>query len=112
MVFLGLFARQLDRSTAEDLGSYGLKQWNYRYAEAYGSKDWSVKNPDKEGRDDVVVKSARLKADGRTVFLEIPDLKPVMQMEVRYNLDTADHGKPVRGQLWLTINPQTRLHGL
>ena len=106
------FSQELDRSTAEDLGSYGLKQWNYRYAEAYGSKDWSVKNPDKEGRDDVVVKSARLMADGRTVFLEIPDLKPVMQMEVRYNLDTADHGKPVRGQLWLTINPQTRLHGL
>ena len=97
------FSQPLNRSTAEDAGSYGIKQWNYRYAAQYGSKDWSVAKPDREGRDDVPVKSAKLLADGRTVFLELGTLAPVMQMEVKWNLDAAD-GKALRSQLWLTLN--------
>ena len=98
------FSLPLDRATAEDPGSYGLKQWNYRYAEAYGSKDWSVATPDREGRDEVVVKSATLQPDGRTVFVEIPGLGPVMQFELRYNVEASDAGRPLRGSLWGTIN--------
>ena len=97
------FAEPLDRATAEDIGSYGIHQWNYRYAAEYGSKDWSVANPAKEGRDEVAVKSARLMPDGKTVFLEIPGLRPVMQMEIKYNLNTAG-AKTFRSQLWLTLN--------
>jgi hypothetical protein len=97
------FAQPLDRATAEDPGSYAIHQWNYRYAPQYGSKDWSVKNPDMEGRDEVSLKSARLLPDGKTVFLEIPGLRPVMQMEIKYNLDSAG-GRPLRSQLWLTLN--------
>jgi hypothetical protein len=97
------FSQPLARGAAEDVGSYGVKRWNYRYAEEYGSKDWSVANPKREGRDDVVVKSAKLLADGRTVFLELSPLAPVMQMEVKWNLDAAD-GKAMRSQLWLTLN--------
>jgi hypothetical protein len=97
------FAQPLARAAAEDAGSYALQQWNYRYAKQYGSKDWSVIDPQKEGRDVVEVKAARLLDDGRTVFLELPGLRPVMQMEVKYNLDTVD-GKSMRGPLWLTIN--------
>jgi Concanavalin A-like lectin/glucanases superfamily len=100
------FSQPLDRRTAEDPGSYGLKQWNYRYAEAYGSKDWSVKDPNREGRDDVEVKSARLEPDGRTVVLEIPGLGPVMQAELKYNVDAAEGGKPLKGQFWFTVNPR------
>jgi hypothetical protein len=51
----------------------------------------------------VAIKSARLLPDGRSVFLEIPGLKPVMQMEVKYSLNAAD-GKSLRNQLWLTLN--------
>ncbi len=98
------FMQPLDRRTAEDLGSYGIKQWNYRYAQDYGSKDWSVVDPSKEGRDTVEVRSARLLPDGQSVRLEVPGLKPVMQMEVKYNLDTSNGLKPMRGQFWLTIN--------
>jgi hypothetical protein len=97
------FSQPLDKTTAEDAGSYGLKQWNYKYVADYGSKDWSVADPAKEGRDEVEIKSARLLPDGRTVFLEVPGLKPVMQMELRYNLDAIGK-KSMRGQLWLTIN--------
>ncbi|MFM1769509.1 MAG: hypothetical protein RJA22_2038 [Verrucomicrobiota bacterium] len=97
------FAQPLDPTAAADPGSFGLKQWNYRYAAAYGSKDWSVTDPKKEGRDEVEVRTARLLPDGKTVFLAIPDLQPVMQMEIKYSLATAD-GAPLRGELWLTLN--------
>ena len=51
----------------------------------------------------MTVKSARLLPDGKTVFLEMPELRPVMQMEIKYNLSATD-GKPLRSQLWLTLN--------
>jgi type 1 glutamine amidotransferase len=97
------FAQPLDKETAEDVGSYGLEQWNYRYAAQYGSKDWSVANPQKEGHDALDVRSAKLHADGRTVFLEIPGLKPVMQLQLQYNLN-AKEGASLRGKIYATIN--------
>jgi len=97
------FSGPLKRDTAEDAGSYAVKRWNYRYAAQYGSKDWSVAQPGKEGRDDVPVRSAKLLADGRTVFLDLGELAPVMQMELKWNLDAVD-GKTTRSQLWLTLN--------
>jgi hypothetical protein len=97
------FTQPLDRAVAEDPGSYAVHEWNYRYVAQYGSKDWSVANPEKEGRDELAVTSARLLPDGKTVFIEMPGLRPVMQMEIKYNLSAAD-GKPLRSQLWLTLN--------
>ena len=98
------FSWPVDPSTAADPGSYGFKQWNYRYAEQYGSKDWSVADPQKEGRDEIPVKSAKVLADGQSVFLELPGLQPVMQFELKYNVDAADGGKALRGSLWGSIN--------
>ena len=97
------FAEPLEHEPAEDAGSYSVHQWNYRYAKAYGSKDYSVANPTQEGRDEVAVRSARVLADGRTVFLETTDLQPVMQMEVKYNLRFTS-GAAASGPLYLTLN--------
>jgi hypothetical protein len=62
-----------------------------------------VANREKEGRDELTVTSAHLLPDGKTVFIEMSGLRPVMQMEIKYNLNAAD-GKPLRSQLWLTLN--------
>ncbi len=97
------FNEPLRRETAEDVGSYGIQQWNYRYSSDYGSKDWSVAKPDQEGHDEVAIKSVQLSADGRTVRLETDPLKPVMQMELKWNLDGTD-GVSSRQQMWLTLN--------
>ena len=97
------FTAKLDRVTAEDAGSYAMTQWNYRYAAQYGSKDYSVLDPNQEGRDPVEIRSAKLLPDGKTVFLEIPTLGPVMQWDLQYSLDTTD-GKALRSRLHGTIN--------
>lgn len=97
------FSEPLDRAWANDPENYGLEQWNYRYAAEYGSKEYSVLRPDVEGHDPVELRRATLLEDGRTVFLEIADLRPVMQFQVQYNLaDKA--GATVRGKLIATIN--------
>jgi sugar lactone lactonase YvrE len=97
------FSEPLDRATAEDPGSYDETRWNYRWAESYGSKDWSVSEPQKEGRDSVTIASAKVAPDGRSVFLAIPDLRPAMQMQLRYNVNTAA-GQTVTGEIDHTIN--------
>jgi hypothetical protein len=97
------FTETLDRSIAEDPGSYAVHQWNYRYAAQYGSKDWSVSDPAKEGHDELPIRSARLLPDGKTIFLELSGLTPVMQMEIKYSLKTTS-AAALRNQLWLTLN--------
>ncbi|MCC7376246.1 MAG: hypothetical protein IT581_16425 [Verrucomicrobiales bacterium] len=97
------FNENLDRGTVEDTGSYSLEAWNYRYAAQYGSKDWSVRDPQREGRDPWEVKAARFDGDQRTVILEVPDLRPVMQFGLKFNLDAAD-GTSAAGELYGTIH--------
>src|SRR6185369_12446176 len=84
------FSQPLDPAAAEDVGSYGIEQWNYKWGEQYGSPDYSVKDPAKQGHDEVTVESAKLLADRKTVRLSIPDLRPVMQMQINVDVDAAD----------------------
>lgn len=97
------FSEPVDRELAEDVGSYAVERWNYRRSSDYGSAEWSIADPERQGRDAVEVRSARLSEDGRSVLLEIKDLKPVMQMHIRYNLDAVD-GSLVRGSVYHTIH--------
>ncbi|HZE98954.1 MAG TPA: DUF6797 domain-containing protein [Planctomycetota bacterium] len=97
------FTDALDPETAADAGSYAVQQWNYLWSARYGSPDFSVADPKKIGRDTVEVKSAKLSADGKTVTLEIPGLKPVMQMGIKARVRSAD-GAPVSLDVFLTIH--------
>ena len=47
-------------------------------AAKYGSPEFSVADPDKIGHDPVAIKSIKM-LDDKTVFIEIPNIKPVMQ---------------------------------
>jgi hypothetical protein len=97
------FDVKLDKELAEDVESYALEQWNYRWSEKYGSPDFKTSAPGVEGRESVLVKSAKLLPDGKSVFIETPELNPVMSFAVQYNLDAADGGL-VRGTFHTTIN--------
>lgn len=96
------FTRPLDRAAAERADSYAIQQWNYLYGKQYGSPEYRVSDPKAEGRDEVDVLSATL-LDERTVFLEMADVRPVMQMSVACTIAAAD-GTPVRQTLAYTIN--------
>jgi hypothetical protein len=97
------FSEDLDPETAQDVGSYGVEQWNYKWGEQYGSPDYSVKEPTKQGHDEVEIASAKLLPDRKTVLLSMPDVKPVMQMQIEVNVDAAD-GTNIHDTMWVTIN--------
>jgi len=97
------FTAPLDREAAADPDRWAVLRWNYLYSEKYGSPEFSVENPKKQGRDSVEVKSVKVSEDGHRVFLEIPDLKPVMQMLVRYRIRSAE-GAAVSEEAYLTLN--------
>ena len=49
------------------------------------------------------IKSVKLSADAQRVFLEIPEIKPVMQMRIQFRLITAD-GVSLKSEIYNTIN--------
>ena len=117
------FSDALDPAMVADVENWTLEQWNYIWSASYGSPEISTKAPTdepaelgKDGKpewsksqaaknehDPVSVKSAKLLPDGKTVVLEIPELKPVMQMSVKYRLKSAD-GVPVENEIVQTIH--------
>ena len=84
------FNSPLDKDVAEDADRYDLSQWNYLYSMNYGSDEYSSVESNRVGREEVTVRSATLLPDGQTVFLEIPDIKPVMQLSIHCRLQTVD----------------------
>lgn len=97
------FTQELDAELAEDLDSWRVEQWNYRWTSQYGSKEYKVSDPEQTGHDPVAVKSATLLPGNREVFLETTTLAPVMQMKISFDLETAD-GEEMIGDLHNTIH--------
>ena len=60
-------------------------------------------NPDREGQDRVTVNRVQVSDDRKRVFLEIPDIKPVMQMQIGFILKSAD-GTELRQTIYNTIH--------
>ncbi len=82
------FSEPLDPSSATDPGNYDLKAWNYRWSANYGSPD--LRHNGAEGRDTWRIESAALAANGRSVFLRIPELRPTMQFHLAFKLRAGD----------------------
>ena len=97
------FTNALDPELARDAGSYSILRWNYRWSSEYGSRQWSLTDPSKQGYDTLEVKSAKLLPDGKSVFLEVQDMRPVMQMQIGYDLEATD-GSQVRGEIYNTVH--------
>ena len=55
--------------------------WNYRYGPGYGSPEFAPSHPGVIGHDPLDIAGSLL-ADGRTLFLELPDLQPVNQLHL------------------------------
>jgi hypothetical protein len=98
-----IFANPVDPASAGDTDSWSALEWNYLWSEKYGSPDFSVADPKKQGRDPVEITSVKVSPDGRRVTLEIPTLKPVMQMLIRFRIAAAD-GSAIAQEIWHTIN--------
>jgi mono/diheme cytochrome c family protein len=85
------FTDPLDPTSASDPGNYDVQAWNYHWTINYGSPDFKLNG--QEGRDIWTVNSAALSEDKKRVFLKIPEVQPVMQVHVTFNLKAANGGE-------------------
>ena len=83
------FSTELDPDFAADPGNYSMRIWQYLRRASYGSEDYRVLG-EGMGRDVLEASSATLAADGRSVFVEIPDILPVQQFHLEMNLRSND----------------------
>lgn len=97
------FTCPLDKASAADVENWTVLVWNYRWTSAYGSRHWSVEDPTQQGYDELEVRKATLLPDGRTVFLEIEEVGPVMQMQVAFRIRAAD-GTPLKADVHNTVH--------
>ena len=97
------FSDKLDERLAEDVESFTIKTWNYKYSGEYGSKMYKPSAPEEIGNDKITVKSAELLPDQKTVNLTLSQHQPVMQMSIEYDLDDAT-GEEMYGTLYQTIH--------
>jgi hypothetical protein len=97
------FSGPLDAASVADPDGIGAAAFGVKRTGGYGSPEFSLKDPTRHGRDPVEIASAKLQADGRTVSLEIPALKPVPNLVIKFNLKGAD-GSLVRHELDWTIH--------
>ena len=87
------FSTSLDSQAASRVKNYFAQAWNYEYAKRYGSPEFSAKNPESLGHDRVNIRSVKLLDDGKSIFVEMPDLEPIMQLHIRMHLQDADGTK-------------------
>ena len=84
------FSTSLDSKSATNLRNLFAQQWNYEYAPQYGSPEFSQNQPDSLGHDVVPIRSAHLLNENQSLFIEIPEIAPVMQMHLRMHLTDAN----------------------
>jgi mono/diheme cytochrome c family protein len=83
-------------------GHYQVERWNYRRTKAYGSGHYLPESGE-PGEERMPVAAARLSSDGKAVLLVLPDMKPVQQMQLSYQL-RSEGGRALRDTLYLTVN--------
>jgi azurin len=96
------FPEPLDAAAASDNDNYFIQQWDYEYAKRYGSPEFSPTDDEMLGHDRVRLSKAHVMNGGRSVFLEIPEMRPVMQMHIRMHLSGAD-GVAFKTSLFPTV---------
>jgi hypothetical protein len=97
------FSAPLDPASTADPENIGALVFNVVRTGGYGSPEFSLADPKKRARDPLEVKSTKLSADGRTLAIELPDLKPVTNLVLKFRLKGAD-GSPVNVELDYTLH--------
>ncbi len=104
------FNEKLDPTSAQDASNWDVRRFNIKYSSAYGSEEYSLEDPTKHHkcgnraeRDVVEIKSAKLEPDGKTVKLELANIKLCTNMVISYKIDAVD-GTKLKQDLDYTIN--------
>jgi hypothetical protein len=96
------FTNPVEMSSLNNPKNYSVEQGNYRWSASH-LKEYQLSDSKQEGHDVVEIKAVLVAPDHKSVFLEIPGLRPVMQMKIQMKLKGAK-GEPIPGEIDNTIN--------
>ena len=82
------FDSPLDREIASDVDNYSLERWTYVRTHNYGSAHFLPDGSGK-GQEAMVPSSSYVSADGKSVFIGVPGMAPVMQMRIGWSIRTV-----------------------
>ncbi len=94
------FGVELDEETATNPFNFQVKRWNYKRTHQYGSGHFKLDGS--PGEEVLQVYSSHISADRKAVFLVVPHMQEVMQMEIMYQLNAAD-GRAMDDGFWFTV---------
>jgi hypothetical protein len=97
------FSDPVDRETAGDADGYAAEGFNVVSTADYGSPEFQLTDPKKRGREKLAITRAALSEDAKTVSLEIPGLRPMTNLIVKFTIRSAD-GQRMSHEVALTIN--------
>jgi len=80
------FDAALDASKAGDPVNFSAERWNYARTANYGSPHFKLDGT--KGQEPMIPSSAYLSKDGKSVFIGISGMRPVMQMRLGWALAT------------------------
>ncbi|MGB0580829.1 MAG: c-type cytochrome, partial [Limisphaerales bacterium] len=80
------FGVELDPVRAASPANYSLATWHYQRTPNYGSAQYKANG--EPGIEFHAASSAYLSGDGKSVFIGVPKMKPVMQLRVGWSLAT------------------------
>ncbi len=95
------FDSELDPESASEISNYRVERWNYMRTEEYGSGHYRLDGS--PGQELLPVFSAHVSDDGKGVFLAIPNIEEVQQMEISYSLKASDDHS-MNDDFWFTVN--------
>ena len=82
------FDVKLDATQSANPANFSAERWNYMRTSKYGSAHFKLDGS--KGQESMRPCSAYLSRDGKSVFVGIPDMKPVMQMRLGWALTGHD----------------------
>ncbi len=103
------FDEPLDPDCLRSGDAIRVEQWNYRWSSTYGSYHYSAADPKRVGHDVVKIHEASLSDDGKQLFVQIGDLRPVDQIQLALSLRTVA-GASLKCNLYGTINALAAPH--
>jgi cytochrome c2 len=95
------FGTELEKEKAGDISSFTVKRWNYQRTGNYGSGHFRMDG--EVGEEIMPIAGVEISEDGKALFLVIPDMMKVDQMELEYDLRASD-GTAMTDKIWFTVN--------
>jgi azurin len=95
------FDQTLSSMDNHSVKNFFAQQWEYVYSTGYGSPEFSVRHKGKLGHDQLEITSTHVLDEGKSLFVEIPELVPTMSVYLRMHLKFAN-GEPFKTDLFAT----------